>query len=75
MSVTTDPFGENPLGGGSPLEVNDIVVKSNSCNKHIKDLEKVYEALRRMNMRLNPKKCVFGVEGGVFGFYVNPPRD
>ena len=26
--------------------VDDIVVKSDSCEQHIKDLEKVFEALR-----------------------------
>jgi len=39
--------------------VDDIVVKSNSCDQHIKDLDKVFEALRRTNMRLNLEKCVF----------------
>jgi len=46
--------------------VDDIVVKSNSCDQHIKDLEEVFQALRRMNMRLYPEKCVFSVEGGKF---------
>jgi len=46
--------------------VDDIVVKSNSCDQHIKDLEEVFEALKRTNMRLNPKKCVFRVDGGKF---------
>jgi len=41
-------------------------VKSNSCDQHIKDLEKFFEALIRTNMRLNPEKCTFGVEGGKF---------
>jgi len=42
--------------------MNDIVVKLVSFDQHIKDLEEVFEALRRTNMRLNPEKCAFGVE-------------
>jgi len=53
--------------------VNNIMVKSNSCD-HIKDLEAVFEALKRTNMRLNPEKCTFGVEGGKFlGFMLTHP--
>ena len=46
--------------------MDDIVVKSNSCDQHIKDLEEVFEALWKTKMRLNPKKCTFGVEGGKY---------
>jgi len=46
--------------------VDDIVVKSNSCGQHIKDLQEVFDTLRRVNMRLNPEKCAFDVEGGKF---------
>jgi len=35
-------------------------------------LEEVFKALRRMNMRLNPEKCAFSVEGVKFlGFMLN----
>jgi len=46
--------------------VDDIVIISDLCDQHIKDLQEVFDALRRTNMRLNPEKCVFGVEGGKF---------
>jgi len=46
--------------------VDDIVVKSDSCVQHIKDLQEVFDALRRTNMRLNTEKCVFRVEKGKF---------
>jgi len=49
--------------------VNDIVVKSDSCQQHIKDLQEVFQALRDHDIRLNPDKCAFEVEGGkFFGF-------
>ena len=44
--------------------MDNILVKSDSCDQHIKDLEEVFEALKRTNMRLNPEKYVFDVEGG-----------
>jgi len=46
--------------------VDGIIVKSDSCDQHVKDLEEVFEALRRTNMRLNLEKCALGVEGGKF---------
>jgi len=52
--------------------MDDIMVKFDSCDQHIKDLEEIFEALRRMNMRLNLGKCTFGVEGGKFlGFMLS----
>ena len=44
--------------------IDDIMVKSDSCDQHIKYLEEVFEAIRRTNMRLNLEKSTFGVEGG-----------
>ena len=48
------------------MYVDDIVVKSDSFDQHLKDLDKVFKALRGVNMKLNPEKCTFGVEGGKF---------
>jgi len=41
--------------------VEDIVVKSDSCDQHIKDLKEVFEVLRRAYMRLNLEKSVHSV--------------
>jgi len=46
--------------------VDDIVVKSDSCEQHVSDLKEVFQALRKYRMRLNFDKCAFGVEGGKF---------
>jgi len=46
-------------GRSVEVYVDDIVVKSDSCGQHIKDLQEVFDALRRSNMRLNPEKCAF----------------
>nr|GEY62357.1 reverse transcriptase domain-containing protein [Tanacetum cinerariifolium] len=38
----------------------------------VKDIEETFKTLREINMKLNPKKCPFGVEEGMFlGYKVN----
>jgi len=43
-----------------------MVVKSPSHHQHAEDLAAVFSALRQYNLRLNPDKCVFGVDRGKF---------
>jgi len=54
------------IGRNVEVCVDDIVVKSDSCKQHVADLKEVFQALRQHQMRLNPDKCAFGVEGGKF---------
>ncbi|GKV48819.1 hypothetical protein SLEP1_g55610 [Rubroshorea leprosula] len=52
--------------------VDDIVVKSLKAEDHLTDLEETFNNLRKNRMRLNPAKCIFGVEFGKFlGFMVS----
>ncbi|GJY43834.1 reverse transcriptase domain-containing protein [Tanacetum coccineum] len=38
----------------------------------VRDIEETFKTLREINMKLNPKKCTFGVEEGMFlGYKVN----
>ncbi|GKD58489.1 hypothetical protein Tco_1295998, partial [Tanacetum coccineum] len=38
----------------------------------VRDIEETFKTLKKINMRLNPKKCTFGVEEGMFlGYQVN----
>ena len=38
----------------------------------IQDLEETFANLRKINLKLNPKKCVFGVPfGKLLGFFVS----
>jgi hypothetical protein len=41
--------------------VDDIVVKSKKRHNHIQDLQETFSNLRKGNLKLNPKKCTFGV--------------
>jgi hypothetical protein len=52
--------------------VDDIVVKSREANDLVTDLDVAFRILREKNIKLNPKKCVFGVPRGMLlGFMVS----
>jgi hypothetical protein len=46
--------------------VDDIIVKSTKQENHIADLQETFANFRRAGLKLNPKKCVFGVKKGKF---------
>ena len=57
------------MGQCVKVYVDDMVVKSPSHHQHVQDLSAIFSALRQYNLRLNPDKCVFGVDRGkFFGF-------
>ncbi|GKD57838.1 reverse transcriptase domain-containing protein, partial [Tanacetum coccineum] len=52
--------------------VDDIAIKSRMEDEIVRDIEETFKTLREINMKLNPKKCTFGVEEGMFlGYKVN----
>nr|GEX12940.1 reverse transcriptase domain-containing protein [Tanacetum cinerariifolium] len=55
--------------------MDDMVIKSNDEKVLIVDIAETFESLRMINMKLNPKKCSFGVEEGKFmGYMVTSER-
>nr|GEW29450.1 reverse transcriptase domain-containing protein [Tanacetum cinerariifolium] len=59
---------------GRNLEVyaDDLVIKRRTKDEIVRDIEETFKTLRKINMKLNPKKCTFGVEEGMFlGYKVN----
>ncbi|GKB75586.1 reverse transcriptase domain-containing protein [Tanacetum coccineum] len=50
--------------------VDDMVIKSQTEQDIIRDVEQTFSTLRKINMKLNPKKCLFGMEEGKFHGYV-----
>ena len=62
----------NQIGRNVQVYVNDMLVKSQREEDHLKDLEETFGILRSYNMKLNPSKCAFGVAVGKFlGFMVS----
>ncbi|KAK1609842.1 hypothetical protein QYE76_033515 [Lolium multiflorum] len=52
------------------IYIDDVVVKSVSVDGHLGDLRRVLD--RKFGLRMNPKKCAFGVTAGQFlGFLVH----
>ena len=55
--------------------MDDIVVKSKWADQLIADLEQTFAKLRANGIKLNPKKCVFGVSRGMLlGFIISERR-
>ena len=46
------------------IYVNDMMVKSEKREGYFEALDKFLARLEKYNLRLNPKKCVFGVTSG-----------
>ncbi|XP_072083529.1 uncharacterized protein [Arachis hypogaea] len=61
-----DKVFSKQIGRNLEVYVDDMVVKSQQDHIHDTDLEEVFKQVRKHNMRLNPKKCAFGVKGGKF---------
>ncbi|GJZ97111.1 reverse transcriptase domain-containing protein [Tanacetum coccineum] len=53
---------------GRNMEVNadDMVIKSDSEEEMLADIKETLGRLRAINLKLNPRKCSFGVEEGIY---------
>jgi hypothetical protein len=57
------------MGRNAEAYVKDIVVKTRKSHTFIEDLEETFTNLRKVNIKLNPTKCAFGVPSGkLLGF-------
>jgi len=54
------------LGRYVQAYVYDMVVTSEEKDQHIVDLKELFTTIAKYNLKLIPKKCVFGVEVGKF---------
>ena len=54
----------NQLDRNVSAYVDDVVVRSRKREDHIQDLRETFANLRRHGLKLNPEKCVFGVQRG-----------
>ncbi|GJX07451.1 reverse transcriptase domain-containing protein [Tanacetum coccineum] len=65
-----DSAFKEQIGVNLEAYVDDMVIKSKTEQDIIKDIEQTFSTLRRINMKLNPKKCSFAMEEGKFLGYV-----
>jgi len=54
------------LGRNVQAYVDDMVVTFQERGRHTTDLEKLFAMIAKYRLKLNPEKCVFGVEAGKF---------
>lgn len=60
------------IGRNVHVYVDDIAVMTKKAADLIDDLSETFANLRRFNIKLNPKKCIFGVQSGkLLGFIVS----
>ena len=60
------------IGKTMEVYVDDMLMKSEKAEDHIKHLDEIIKILQKYQMKLNPQKCAFGVESRKFlGFTVN----
>jgi hypothetical protein len=60
------------LGNTVEVYIDDIVVKSAEFGSHLADLPKAFDKIRQYGLKINPRKCAFGVSAGKFlGFVIH----
>ncbi|CAL2277882.1 unnamed protein product [Prunus armeniaca] len=60
------------IGHSLEVYINDVVIKSPKEENHISNLRRAFLRMRQHKLKMNPKKCVFGVQAGNFlGFLVH----
>ncbi|GJW47780.1 reverse transcriptase domain-containing protein [Tanacetum coccineum] len=58
------------IGRNLEAYVDDMVIKSRDEKMLLADISETFDNLKKINMKLNPKKCSFGVEQGKFLGYM-----
>ncbi|GKE99826.1 reverse transcriptase domain-containing protein [Tanacetum coccineum] len=54
------------MGRNLEVYVDDLIIKSQSKEEVVRDIAETFRALRKINMKLNPKQCMFGATEGMF---------
>ncbi|GKA51749.1 reverse transcriptase domain-containing protein [Tanacetum coccineum] len=63
---------QKEIGQNLEVYVDDLVIKSRTEQEVKRDIKEMFKILREINMKLNPKKCTFGMREGTFlGYKVN----
>ncbi|GJQ94985.1 reverse transcriptase domain-containing protein [Tanacetum coccineum] len=68
-----DKAFDNQVGWNIEVFVDDLVIKSHTEAEMLRDINETFRTLRKINMKLNPKKCTIGaVEGMFLGYMITP---
>ncbi|CAL8992805.1 unnamed protein product [Prunus brigantina] len=60
------------IGHSLEVYIVDVVIKSPKEGDHVSNLKRAFLRMRQHKLKMNPKKCVFGVQAGNFlGFLVH----
>jgi hypothetical protein len=60
------------MGRNAEAYVDDIIIKTREGHTFIEDLEETFANLIKVNIKLNPAKCAFGVPSSkLLGFLVS----
>ena len=63
---------EKQIGKTVEAYVDDVVIKTKHVESLVDDLRLTFDNLRTYDIKLNPKKCVFGVPAGkLLGFIIS----
>jgi hypothetical protein len=63
------------IGRNIQAYVDELIVKSGGRENHISDLAETFANMRRAGLKLNPKKCMFGVrKGKILGCLISTKR-
>ncbi|KAJ4790334.1 Pol-polyprotein [Rhynchospora pubera] len=65
---------KNELGGIIEAYIDDMVVKSCTGKEHVQHLNMIFQKMRDVGMRLNPKKSFFCLSSGKFLGYIVSER-
>nr|GEX95524.1 reverse transcriptase domain-containing protein [Tanacetum cinerariifolium] len=61
-----DKAFQKQIGQNLEVYVDDLGIKIRAEEEVIRNAEETFKTLRKINMRLNPKKCAFGMREGTF---------
>ncbi|GJY41672.1 reverse transcriptase domain-containing protein [Tanacetum coccineum] len=68
-----DKAFDSQVGQNMEVYGDDLVIKSHTKEEMIRDINETFWTLRRINMKLKPKKCTFGAREGMFlGYMISP---
>nr|GEW00348.1 reverse transcriptase domain-containing protein [Tanacetum cinerariifolium] len=68
-----DKAFDRQIGQNLEIYVDDLVIKSHTKTEPLRDIEETFRTLRKINMKLNPKKYTFEAAVGMFlGYMINP---